>query len=379
MIEAVRAGESRALVRARRAGCRQDGAVGLRGRAGVGLPCGACRGGAVGDGARVRWRCISCWRRCLTVSSGCRFRSAMRCGRRSASVPGRRRIASSSALAVLSLLSDVADERPLICLVDDEQWLDRASAQVLAFVARRLEAESVGSGVRRACAERGPSGVAGAGGRGAAEGDARALLDSVLTGPLDARVRDQIVTETRGNPLALLELAKGVDAGGAGGRVRTRRRDAALGDGSRRASGGGSKRFLPSTRRLLQLAAADPVGDPLLVWRAAGAARNPVRGRDAGGRGRPARVRRARAVSPSAGALGGLPVGVASGATGRAPRAGGGHRSGDRSRPPRLAPGAGRARRPTRTSPRNSSARPAERRRAGASPPRPRSSSARRC
>jgi predicted ATPase len=97
------------------------------------------------------------------------------------------------ALAVLSLLSDVAEERPLICLVDDEQWLDRASAQVLAFVARRLEAESVGM----VFAARGPSqelaGLPELLVEGLRDGDARELLDSVLPGPLDARVRDQIV------------------------------------------------------------------------------------------------------------------------------------------------------------------------------------------
>ncbi|MDX6644094.1 MAG: hypothetical protein QOD76_2056 [Solirubrobacteraceae bacterium] len=172
------------------------------------------------------------------------------------------------ALAVLSLFSDVAEEQPLICLVDDEQWLDRASAQVLAFVARRLEEESVGL----VFAARGTSdelaGLPELVVEGLSEGDARVLLDSVLTGPLDARVRDQIVTETRGNPLALLELPREVTpaelAGGFGlpdavplsGRIEEsfqRRLDA-----------------LPAeTRRLLQLAAADPVGDPLLVWRAA--------------------------------------------------------------------------------------------------------------
>ena len=133
---------------ARRAGRGQDGAPGVRGRAGVGLPGGACRRRPVGDGARLRRRCISCWADAGSPASACRFRSETRCGQRSASVPGRRRIGSSSALAVLNLLSDVAEERPLICLVDDEHWLDQASAQVLAFVARRLEAESVGAGLR---------------------------------------------------------------------------------------------------------------------------------------------------------------------------------------------------------------------------------------
>jgi DNA-binding CsgD family transcriptional regulator len=172
-------------------------------------------------------------------------------------------------LAVLSLLSDAAEQQPLICLVDDQQWLDRASAQALGFAARRLEAESVGL----VFAARGPSddaaGLPELVIEGLREADARALLDSVLTGPLDARVRDRIVAETRGNPLALLELPRGLTpgelAGGFGllgavpisGRVEAsfRRRVEALPDQS---------------RRLLLVAAADPTGDPGLVWRAAG-------------------------------------------------------------------------------------------------------------
>jgi hypothetical protein len=111
-------------------------------------------------------------------------------------------------LAVLSLLCDVAEERPLICLVDDEQWFDRASAQVLAFVARRLEAESVGLVFAARTRSELLAGLPELVVPGLAEGDARALLDSALTAPLDARVRDQIVTDTRGNPLALLELLR---------------------------------------------------------------------------------------------------------------------------------------------------------------------------
>ena len=172
-------------------------------------------------------------------------------------------------LAVLSLLSEAAEEQPLICLVDDEQWLDHASAQALGFAARRLEAESVGL----VFAARQPSshmaGLAELVIEGLREDDARALLDSVLTGPLDARVRDRIVAETRGNPLALLELPRGLTpaelAGGFGfpgaapisARVEDsfRRRVQALPDQS---------------RRLLMVAAADSTGDPGLVWRAAG-------------------------------------------------------------------------------------------------------------
>jgi DNA-binding CsgD family transcriptional regulator len=172
------------------------------------------------------------------------------------------------ALAVLTLLSDVADERPLMCLIDDEQWLDRASAQVLAFVARRLQKEAVGLIFTARKPSEEVAGLPQLPIEGLRERDARALLDAVITGPLDEWVREQIVTETRGNPLALLELARGLSqeelAGGFGlpgavplsGTIEEtfrRRLDA-----------------LPSdTRRLLRIAAADPVGEPLLVWRAA--------------------------------------------------------------------------------------------------------------
>jgi len=172
-------------------------------------------------------------------------------------------------LAVLGLVSEVAGERPLVCVVDDEQWLDRASVQALGFVARRLAADPVGLvfAVRVVGGElaRLPE-LAVAGLR--AE-DARVLLDSVLAGPVDARVRDLIVAETRGNPLALLELPRGLPpaelAGGFGlpGAVSLPGR---IEDSFRRQLEG-----LPEeTRRLLALAAADPSGDPLLVWRAAG-------------------------------------------------------------------------------------------------------------
>ena len=171
-------------------------------------------------------------------------------------------------LAVLSLLSEVAEERPLVCVVDDAQWLDRASAQTLGFVARRLLAESVL--VLFAGREPGEelSGLPELEVRGLRDGDARELLGSVIRGPLDERVRERIVAEARGNPLALLELPRGLSsaqlAGGFGlhdaqslsGRIEEsfQRR---LGD-------------LPEeTQRLLLVAAAEPVGDPALLWTAA--------------------------------------------------------------------------------------------------------------
>ena len=174
-------------------------------------------------------------------------------------------------LAVLSLLSEVAGERPLVCVVDDAHWLDRASAQALAFVARHLAAESVAIvfAVREPGGEQDLTGLPELVVRGLADGDARALLTSVVTGPLDERVRDRIVAETRGNPLALLELAARADAGGAGGRVRVAGRSGPVGPDRGELPAAARRRCRRQTRRLLLVAAAEPVGDPVLVWRAA--------------------------------------------------------------------------------------------------------------
>ena len=115
-------------------------------------------------------------------------------------------------LAVLSLLSGAAAERPLICLIDDEQWLDQASAQALGFVARRLAADPVG--IVFAAREPGKelAGLPELEVSGLAEEDARALLERALAAPLDEQVRDLIIAETHGNPLALLELPRGLTA-----------------------------------------------------------------------------------------------------------------------------------------------------------------------
>jgi DNA-binding CsgD family transcriptional regulator len=181
-------------------------------------------------------------------------------------------------LAVLGLVSEVAGEKPLICVVDDEQWLDRASVQALGFMARRLAAEPVGLvfAARVPAAEL--SGLPELVVEGLREEDARALLDSALAGPVDARVRDLIVAETRGNPLALLELPRGLSsaelAGGFGlpGVMGSRSLPGRIEE-----SFGRQLESLPEqTRRLVTLAAADPSGDPLLVWRAAGQLEIPV-------------------------------------------------------------------------------------------------------
>src|SRR3954447_25291688 len=115
-------------------------------------------------------------------------------------------------LAVLSLFSEVAEERPLLCVVDDAQWLDHASALTLAFVARRLLAEPVG--VVFAARETGEElrHVPELEVQGLGSGDARALLGAGVRFMLDERVRDRVIAETRGNPLGLLELPRGLTA-----------------------------------------------------------------------------------------------------------------------------------------------------------------------
>src|SRR5579862_9004735 len=172
-------------------------------------------------------------------------------------------------LAVLGLLSETAAERPLVCVVDDQQWLDHASAQALGFAARRLAADPVG--LVFAARVPGPD-VAGLPElvvEGLAEDDARDLLESVLTGPLDARVRDRIIADAHGNPLALLELPRGLTPAQLTGGFGVS--SAVPLDGRIEESFGRQLEALPAqTRRLVQLAAADPSGDPVLVWRAAG-------------------------------------------------------------------------------------------------------------
>jgi DNA-binding CsgD family transcriptional regulator len=171
-------------------------------------------------------------------------------------------------LAALGLLSEASDERALLCVVDDAQWLDRESARALAFVARRLLAERIA--LVFAARELG-SALAGLpdlhleplGHR-----DARTLLESVLPARLDERVLDRIVLETHGNPLALLELPRGLTptqlAGGFGLHAAVPLSASIEESFTRRLA------VLPGdARRLLLVAAADPTGDTALVWRAA--------------------------------------------------------------------------------------------------------------
>jgi DNA-binding CsgD family transcriptional regulator len=174
-------------------------------------------------------------------------------------------------LAVLGLLSEVAADRPLLCLVDDAQWLDRASAQALAFAARRLDAESVAMlfGTRNPAGEGDLADLPALVLEGLPDEDARALLASVIPGRLDERVRDRIIAESGGNPLALLELPRGVTTAELAGGFGIMGAEPLSG----RIEDSFQRRIAPlpgATRRLLLLAAAEPTGDPALLWRAAG-------------------------------------------------------------------------------------------------------------
>jgi DNA-binding CsgD family transcriptional regulator len=167
-------------------------------------------------------------------------------------------------LAVLTLLSEAAEERPVLCLVDDAQWLDHASALTLAFVARRLVAERVAMvfAAREAAEEL--QHLTELEVRGLRSDDARALLDSTLPFVLDEQVRDRIIAETRGNPLALLELPRGLSAtemAGGFGMLGLHPLPGRIEQSYIRRLGA-----LPQDVRLLLLvAAAEPVGDPLLL------------------------------------------------------------------------------------------------------------------
>lgn len=171
-------------------------------------------------------------------------------------------------LAVLGLLSDAAHDQPMMCLLDDYQWLDRTSAQVLAFVARRLVAESVGLVIATRIVSDDLHGLPDLAVTGLRAADAGDLLDSVLTSPVDARVREQIIAETHGNPLALLELPRWLTsaqlAGGFGLPSALPLASSLEESFGRRAAA------LPAqAQRFMLIAASDPSGDPALVSNAA--------------------------------------------------------------------------------------------------------------
>ncbi|HEV3391808.1 MAG TPA: AAA family ATPase [Solirubrobacteraceae bacterium] len=173
-------------------------------------------------------------------------------------------------LAMLGLLAEVAEQEPIVCVVDDAQWLDQASARTLAFVARRLMAESVALvfAVRDSADEQTFAGLPELVIAGLNDEDARGVLGLAIAGRVDARVIERIVAETRGNPLALLELPRGLSAAelaGGFGVSSTHPLSARL-----EQSFIGRVGSMPDqTQRFLLLAAAEPVGDPALLIRAA--------------------------------------------------------------------------------------------------------------
>jgi DNA-binding CsgD family transcriptional regulator len=171
-------------------------------------------------------------------------------------------------LAVLGLLSDAADERPVLCIVDDAQWLDRASAETLAFVARRLLADPVVMLFATRASLELTAGLDELPVEGLGDDYARELLASVIPGRLDERVAEQLLAETRGNPLALLELPRGRGASqlaGGFGLLRAFSLQGRIEESFRQRLG-----LLPSdTQQLLLVAAAEPLGDPALLWSAA--------------------------------------------------------------------------------------------------------------
>ena len=171
-------------------------------------------------------------------------------------------------LAALSLMSEVAGTQPLLCVVDDAQWLDPETTRALAFVARRLGADSVGLvfASREIVEELDGIPEVQLGGLSAA--DSRVVFDSVLVGHLDGTVRERLLAETHGNPLALIELPRAVTSAGAATGVVRQSHDslsARIEDSFRRQV----EQLPDDTRQLLLLAAAEPLGDPLLLVRAA--------------------------------------------------------------------------------------------------------------
>ena len=269
LLEALRRGESRALVirgdagagksallgylEQRAAGCRIERAAGVQSE--MELPF-----------AGVHQLCGPLLDRLDVLPRPQRAALATAFGLDDGPVPDRLMIG----LAVLGLLADHTDARPLICIVDDVQWLDRASAQTLAFVARRIARESVALAFALRESDEHPVDFAGIPELAAeplSRADSRALLGEVVHAPLDDRVRDQIIQEARGNPFALLEFARSLSperlAGGfglPGAATVSRPVEASL---LRRLEA------LPApTNKLLLVAAAEPVGDTGLLWRA---------------------------------------------------------------------------------------------------------------
>jgi hypothetical protein len=247
-------------------------------------------------------------------------------------------------LAALNLLSTVTAEGPLLCIVDDAHWLDRDSARTLAFVARRLSVQSVvmlfAANEPNEDFQELPELVVG----GLADAAALQLLDWVVKWPLDTRVRARILAEARGNPLALVELPRELSsaelAGGYGLSPTTLR--------GRSLSGRIEESFLQrvetlpaDTQLLLLVAAAEPVGDPTLLWRAAEQLGIRYEALSPATTAGLIEVDVIVRFSSSPCALGGLPCGFPGRATKGAPSASAGDPTGPRSGSPRLAPRTG--------------------------------------
>ena len=267
LVHAVRAGESRALVLRGEAGVGKSAL--LDHLAGAAADCRVIRTSGVQAEmelafAGVHQLCLPFLDQLDGLPAPQRTALGTALGMRDGPAPDRFLVG----LAVLNLFSNAAAERPLLCLVDDEQWVDRASAQALGFVARRLGAESVALVFAARQPSDAISGLPSLVVRGLHDAEARALLNAVLSGPLDTRVRDQIIAETRGNPLALLEIPRELTAeelaGGFGlpGALR-------LPAGIETTYGARIEALPQQSRLMLLLAAAEPTGDAAVVWRAA--------------------------------------------------------------------------------------------------------------
>jgi DNA-binding CsgD family transcriptional regulator len=269
LVTGVRAGRSQVLV--------------LRGEAGCGKTALLMQLSGAAEGCRIAWA-TGVESEMELAFAGLHSLCAPLLGR-VAQLPGPQREALSTAfgmsagppperflvgLAVLSLLADAADDQPLICIVDDAQWLDRVSSQTLAFVARRLLAERVALvfAVREQGGDQVLAGLPELAIGGLDPEHARLLLDAMIPGPIDEEVKARILDETRGNPLALIELPRGLtpaQLAGGFGFPDTRQL-------TRRIEGSFLQRVekLPRESRLLLLtAAAEPAGDVGLLWRAA--------------------------------------------------------------------------------------------------------------
>ena len=173
-------------------------------------------------------------------------------------------------LGTLTLLALIADEQPLVCIVDDAQWLDQASAQTLSFVGRRILAERIALllAARTGISDDVLAGLPELSIEGLGDSNARALLLDNMHGPLDAAVRDQIIADSHGNPLALLELPRTWNAAALAGGFGLPISHPVVS----KIEQSYARRLVhlpPDTQLLVLAAAAEPLGDPVLLHRAA--------------------------------------------------------------------------------------------------------------